>query len=80
MQVRWTVGYEPYMVGDRSKVPLYNETFVGRGRNKMAHSLAVHVQGYVISQTKWPSTRVFGESRGRAVYVQVDTAQTIAFV
>ena len=46
LQVRWAVGYEPYMVGDRSKVPLYNETFIGRGRNKMSHSLTVHVQGY----------------------------------
>ena len=46
LQVTWKDGYEPYIVGVKKTMPVFNEAFIGRIRDKIHHALMVHALGY----------------------------------
>ncbi len=47
-QVSYREGYEPYLVLRKEGLPLYNVTFLGGFRDKVAHTLVLNATGYVL--------------------------------
>ena len=55
-------GFEPYIVGTKKDIPLYDTAFVGRVQNKISHLLMFHAVGFVcIYYAKIKSTFIVDE-------------------